>query len=407
MAQYAAHAGEGMNMPRLLQSLLPGNLLSGRMASLIQKEFRQIRRDRRLALSMIVPPTLQILLFGFVLNSTVTNLSLGMLDQSRTPESRELVASLTESRAFRLSRTYLSLQEMTDAISRGEVKGGVVIPYDFSRNLQRGTTASVQFLLNAMDANTATIAQAYAEGVLAAYNAKLPGLGLHASVRQLAAPVMSRRGQVSVSPAFLYNPGLVSSWFTVTGIFGLLCILNGSLVSAAAMVKERERGTLEQLLMSPATTSKIIVSKIVPLFALLCLMALMAMALMRLVFQVPFHGSFLLVFAGAALCLLSGIGIGTVIATFTNSAEQAQLTSFFVNPPLATLSGALTPVEAMPHWLQPVTRFNPIYHFGVISRAVLLKGTGFETLWPNFLALSLFTLVLISLSVWRFRKQLG
>ncbi|HSU30466.1 MAG TPA: ABC transporter permease [Bryobacteraceae bacterium] len=394
-------------MSKLLQSLLPDGLFSGRMAALMQKEFRQIRRDRRLALSMIIPPTLQILLFGFVLSSTVTNLKLGVVDQNRTPESRELVAALTESRAFRLSATYLSLQDLTGALSRGEVKGGVVIPYDFARKLQRGTTADVQFLLNAMDANTATIAQAYAEAVVAAYNTRLPGSGLHANVRQMSAPVISRRGRVSVTPAFLYNPGLVSSWFTVTGIFGLLCILNGSLVSAAAMVKERERGTIEQLLMSPAKTSEIIVAKIVPLFLLLCLMALMATALMRLVFHVPFHGSFLLVFTGAALCVLSGIGIGTVIATFTTSAEQAQLTSFFVNPPLATLSGALTPVEAMPHWLQPVTRFNPIYHFGVISRAVLLKGTGLETLWPNFLALLLFTVVLVSLSVWRFRKQFG
>ena len=394
-------------MATLLRSFLPGIFFSGRMAALIQKEFRQIRRDRRLALSMIIPPTLQILLFGFALNSTVTDLKLGMLDQSRTPESRELVAALTESRAFRLSHAYLSLADMTGAISRGEVKGGVVIPYDFARNLQRGTTANVQILLNAMDANTATIAQAYAEGALVAYNATLPGSGLHASVRQMGAPLLSRRGQVTVTSAFLYNPGLVSSWFTVTGVFGLLCILNGSLVSAAAMVKERERGTIEQLLMSPAGTTEVIVAKIVPLFLLLCLMALMVTAMMRLVFHVPFHGSFLLVFAGAALCVLSGIGIGTVIATFTKSAEQAQLTSFFVNPPMATLSGALTPVEAMPHWLQPVTRFNPIYHFGVISRAVLLKGSGFETLWPNFLALLLFTTALVALSVWRFRKQLG
>lgn len=394
-------------MLTLLRSMLPKTLLSGRMAALLQKEFRQIRRDRRLAMSMILPPTLQILLFGFVLNSTVSNLKLGVLDQSRTPESRELVAALTQSRAFQLSRTYLSLAGMTAAISRGEVKGGVVIPYDFARDLQRGTTANVQFMLNAMDANTATIAQAYAEGVLASYNATLPGSGLHATVRQMGAPPVSRRGRVTVSSAFLYNPGLVSSWFTVTGVFGLLCILNGSLVSAAAMVKERERGTIEQLLMSPAGTSEIIAAKILPLFLLLCLMALMATALMRLVFHVPFQGSFLLVFTGAALCVLSGIGIGTTIATFTSSAEQAQLTSFFVNPPLATLSGAFTPVEAMPAWLQPVTRLNPIYHFGVISRAVLLKGTGLETLWPNFLALLLFTVVLCSLSVWRFRKQLG
>jgi ABC-2 type transport system permease protein len=258
-----------------------------------------------------------------------------------------------------------------------------------------------------MDANTATIAQAYAQAVISAYNAKLPEQGFHATVRQMGAPVISRRGKVSVSAAYLYNPGLVSSWFTVTGIFGLLCILNGSLVSAAAMVKERERGTIEQLLMSPADTSEIIIAKLIPLFLLLCMMALLAMLLMRLVFHVPFHGSFLLVFTGAALCVLSGMGIGTVIATFTGSAEQAQLTSFFVNPPLATLSGALTPVEAMPHWLQPVSRVNPIYHFGVIARAVLLKGTGLETLWPNFLALLLFTVVLVALSVWRFRKQLG
>ncbi len=282
-----------------------------------------------------------------------------------------------------------------------------MIPYDFGRNLHRGRTANVQFLLNAMDANTATIAKAYAEGVISAYNATLPSSGLHARVSEMAAPLVSRRGRVSVTAAFLYNPGLVSSWFTVTGIFGLLCILNGSLVSAAAMVKERERGTIEQLLMSPASTSQVIVAKIVPLFLLLCLMALMVTGLMRLVFHVPFHGSFLLVFLGAALCVLSGIGIGTVIATFTSSAEQAQLTSFFVNPPLSTLSGALTPVEAMPQWLQPAAQVNPIYHFGVISRAVLLKGSGLETLWPHFLALLVFTVVLVSLSVWRFRKQLG
>jgi ABC-2 type transport system permease protein len=172
-------------------------------------------------------------------------------------------------------------------------------------------------------------------------------------------------------------------------------------------VKEREAGTIEQLLMSPAGTSEIVLAKITPLFLLLCMMALLAIALMRVVFHVPFHGSFLLVFGGTALCLLSGIGIGTFIATFTHSAEQAQLTSFFVNPPMSSLSGALTPIEAMPHWMQPLAKFNPIYHFGVIARASMLKGSGVETLWPNFLALLAFTVILVSLSVLRFRKQLG
>jgi ABC-2 type transport system permease protein len=184
-------------------------------------------------------------------------------------------------------------------------------------------------------------------------------------------------------------------------------ILNGSLVASTALIKEREAGTVEQLLMTPAGTTEIIIAKIAPLFLLLMCMVLLAMVLMRVAFAVPFRGNLLIVFGGAALCILCGIGIGTFIATFTKSAQQAQLMSFFVNPPLATLSGALTPVEAMPHWLQPITVLNPIRHFGIITRATLMKEAGLDTLWPNFLALTMFTLVLVTLSVRRFRKQLG
>jgi ABC-2 type transport system permease protein len=329
------------------------------------------------------------------------------MDESHTPQSREFVAALSESRSFRLSGYYFSSDRLTNDIAHSKVQAGLVIPYDYARNLQRGRPATVQFLLNAMDANTATIARNYAEGVIATYTLGLQSSGLHAAFQQIGASDVSRRGQVDLQPSFLYNPGLVTSWFTVTGILGLLCILNGSLVASATMVKEREAGTIEQLLMSPAGTSEIIIAKIAPLFFLLCLMALLALTLMRVVFHVPFHGSFLLVASGAALCLLSGIGMGTFIATFTKSAEQAQLCAFFVNPPMSSLSGALTPMEAMPHWMQPLTQFNPIYHFGVIARASMLKGSGIEALWPHFLALLAFTVVLVSLSVWRFRKQLG
>ncbi|MFZ0595159.1 MAG: ABC transporter permease, partial [Bryobacteraceae bacterium] len=300
-------------------------MMNHRVGALIQKEFNQIRRDRRVAMSLVLPPVLQLLLFGFVLNSKVENLRLGVIDESRTPESRELIAALSESRSFRLYGYYLSSARLSEAISHGKVQAGLVIPYDYARDLERGRPATVQFLLNAMDANTATIARNYAEGVIATYTVGLRNSGLHAAFQQIAAPDLIRRGQVDFQPSFLYNPGLVTSWFTVTGILGLLCILNGSLVAAATMVKEREAGTIEQLLMSPASTSEIIIAKIAPLFFLLCLMALLAITLMRLVFDVPFHGSFLLVACGAALCLLSGIGIGTFIATFTKSAEQAQL----------------------------------------------------------------------------------
>jgi ABC-2 type transport system permease protein len=382
-------------------------LLGDRMRALIRKEFRQILRDKRLAMSLILPPTLQLLLFGFALNATVSNLRLGVVDDSRTPESRELIANMTESKSFENAGTYFSVDEMSKKIASGKLDGGLVIPYDYARDLQRGVPVTVQFLLNAMNSNTATIGQGYALGVIASYNQILAGDRLHAQFRQIASPDVSHRGMVELTPAYLFNPGLVSTWFTVTGILGVLLILNGSLISAAAIVKEREAGTLEQLLMSPASTTQIIVAKLFPLFALLCMMGLGAIVLMRVVFGIPFRGNVVLVMTAAALCLLCGIGIGTFIATFTKSARQAQLTLFFVNPPLTSLSGAFTPIEAMPKWLQPLAQFNPIQHFGVISRGAMLKGSGIATLWPNFLVLLAFTVVLVSLSIWRFRKQLS
>ena len=381
-------------------------LFNYRLLALIKKEFNQIRRDRRLAISLILPPVVQLTLFGFALSAAVTNVRLGVVDDSGSPESRELIATLTESKSFRLAGYYFSVNELGDAVSRGSVDAGIVVPYDYAKDLARDRPTTVQFLLNAMNANTATISRAYAEGVIQSYNSGLRSR-MHSRVVTVAGMDLARRGQVQLQPAFLYNPGLVDSWFIVTGVFGLLLILNSSLVSSAAMVREREAGTIEQLLMSPASTSEIIIAKIAPLFFLLCMMMLVAIAVLKLAFGVPFQGNVLFLLFGGALCILSGISIGTVIATFSKSAQQAQLTSFFVNPPLSSLSGALNPVEAMPKWLQPLTVLNPIHHFATIVRGSTLKGSGFMDLWPNFLGLLIFTVILVSLSVWRFRKQLS
>jgi len=378
----------------------------------MRKEFNQIKRDRRLAFSLILAPTLQLLLFGFALSAKVTNLRLGVVDDSKTPESRELIATMSESKSFRLAGYYFSTRDLGDAINRNELDAGLVIPYDFARDLWRGRGTTAQVLLNATNANTAAIGQGYIEGIIQAYNLTLLTEGIRvdfqrADFREIDASRIGRRGQALLQPAFLYNPGLIDSWFAVTGVFGLLLILNSSLVASGAMVKEREAGTIEQLLMSPASTTEIIVAKIAPLFVLLCLMAVLVIVIIKFAFRVPFHGSLALVLAAAALCVLSGISIGAVIATLSKSAQQALLTSFFVNPPLATLSGAFNPVEAMPRWLQPLTIINPIHHFATIARANLLKGSGLADLWPNFLGLFVITLVLFSLSVWRFRKQLS
>ena len=378
--------------------------LSGsRVSALFRKELNQIRRDRRLALSLIVPPVLQLTLFGFALSARVENVPLGVVDESRSKESRDLIAALTESKSFQSAGSFFSVEQLSKEISNGSLIAGVVIPADFARDLQRGRPTTVQFLLNATNSNSAAISQGYAEAVIQNYNAQLRLEGFRTAVNVST----NRTGQASLHPAFLFNPGLQDSWFITTGVLGLLLILNSSIVASGAMVKEREAGTIEQLLMSPAGTAEIIVAKIAPLFLLLSVMMFIAIVLIKTVFGVPFHGGLLPVIGGGALCVLTGIGIGTAIATFSKSAQQALLTGFFINPPLVSLSGALNPVEAMPKWLQPLTIINPIHHFATIARGSMLKGSGLDALWPNFLGLSIITIVLLSLSVWRFRKQLS
>src|SRR5262249_54769289 len=264
-----------------------------RLGTLFRKELNQIRRDRRLALSLVVPPVLQLTLFGFALSARVENVQPGILDERQSKESRDRIAVLTESKSFQSAGYFFSVDELSTAISNGSLLAGVVIPHDFARDLYRGRTTTVQFLLNATNANSAAISQGYAEAVIQNYNVRLESEGIQPTFRRTSDIEPSRRGQPSLHPAFLYNPGLKDSWFITTGVLGLLLILNSSIVASGAMVKEREAGTIEQLLMSPAGTTEIIVAKIAPLFLLLSVMMFMAIVLIKTVFGVPFHGGVL------------------------------------------------------------------------------------------------------------------
>ena len=365
-----------------------------RFFALLMKEFRQMRRDKRIVFIAIAAPFVELLIFGYALSATVTNLPLGVLDESRTPESRALVSALSESESFRLAGYYASPAALDRALSLGQLDAGVTIPTRYARDVAEGRTATVQFVLNATNANIASIAQGYAGSIIQAYNAQLAGAN-------------SRAGPIVLVPVYFDNPGLVGSWFMVTGVLGMLFLLNGSMLSTTMMSKERSAGTIEQLLMSPAATSEIIVAKIIPLFTLFSTMGLVSLLAIRFIFGVPFHGSLIIVAAGATLCMLSGIALGMFISTVAKTALQAQLTVFFLNPPLASLSGAFTPIEAMPKWLQPLTNFNPLAHFAIITRSALIEASGIDALWRDFAALFAFTALLLTLSVFRYRKQLA
>lgn len=374
-------------------------LLNTRLWALIGKELNQIKRSKQLVLSLIIPPTLQMILFGFALNPTMSHLKLGVVDECRTSESRELVGALSANDAFDLQGYYATPNEMSQALVEGRLDAGLVIPVKFAEQFVRRETTEVQMLFNGLNTNTGTIAQGYAARIIAEYN-----LRKAASLRVSHAEAPSL---ITPRVALLYNSGLISSWFIVTGVFGVLLILSSSVISASTLTKEKAMGTVEQLLMTPASTTEIIIAKIAPLFSLLMLTVCLELLVMVLVFGIPIRGNLALVFLASALCVLCGIGLGTFIATFTRNATQAQLLSIFFNPPIAMLSGAMTPIEAMPNWIQPVTYLNPVRYFSIIVRSLLFKNTPPSALYIHFLALLAFATILVSLSVGRFRKQLS
>lgn len=393
-------------------------VLNLRLWALFVKEFHQIRRNRRLVILLIIPPTLNIVLFGLALNPTFENLRLGVADDSRTPESRELISAFQEGLVFKVQGYYASASQLGDAISRGDLDAGIVIRKDFAEMRARRQTAEVQLIVDAVNANTATIAGGYAARIIAQLNQRIASsqplrrqpvsdiTNADALVLSTDEPV-ARPATVTPHLTLLYNPGLKSAWFITTGMIGLLLVLQGSVVSSASLVREKEIGTIEQLLMTPASGSEIIVAKVLPIFLLLALDIGLALFVARVAFAVPMRGSMWLFFLAASLCVVCGIGLGMMIATFTRTQQQAQLMSFFTNPPLAILSGATTPIEAMPAWLQPITAINPVKHFAIISRSILLKGSGIDVLYPQLLALAVIAFVMISVSAWHFRKQLG
>lgn len=369
-----------------------------RVWALVVKEIGHIKRDRRLISMLVIPPTVQLIVFGLALNPEVTGLRLGVLDESRTGASRDLVSAFVESRSFRVTGYHSSPEELGRELSSGNLDAGLVIPPDFARSRERRETAEVQLLLDAVNSNTAGIAAGYGERIIASFNERAAPEGARGEGAQAGA---------EARVALLYNPGLKTSWFMLTGTLGILLVLNGSLVAAGSMVKEKELGTVEQLLMTPAAAWEIITAKMSPIFLLLSADVWLALGVGWLVFDVPVRGSLLLLYSAGALCVLAGIGMGTCLATFSQSQQQAQLLSFFINPPVAMLSGATTPLEAMPEWMQAITYVNPVRHFATVSRGIMLKGAGVETLYPNLLALLAFAILLIAVSAWRFRKQLG
>jgi ABC-2 type transport system permease protein len=368
-----------------------------RYVALTLKEIQQLRRNRGLLVQLLIPPTVVLIIFGFALNPEVRDLRMGIVDQSFTPESRAFVNSLTQNLSFDVTHQFLRASDAEAAMNNMKIDMFIVLPPDFASNLLRQHPSDVQVVLDAVDANTANIAQGYLQqGMMRALTQYNSWNGLDPT---------TPTGAVRVSATVLYNPGLVTPWFYVTGIMSILIFINGSLVASALAVKEKETGTIEQLLMTPAQTAEMLLAKTTPVFVLLMIVLLLALAVSMLVFGLPFRGSFLLFLISGMFASLAGIGIGVTLATVSSSQQQAQLLTFFVNPPLTLISGASSPIENMPQFFQKLSYFDPLRYLVTIIRGVTIKNAPFSALWPNLAALAAFSIILFAISAWRFRKQ--
>jgi len=378
-----------------------------RYFALTVKEALQFKRNRVLLIQLMLPPTIVLIIFGYALNPRVRNLHVGVVDESFTTESRSFIDSLGENVNFDMTHQYGRVQDAENALKSLDLDLFIVIPVDFSRSLSRGQGAEVQVVIDAVDANTAQIAQGYLEMALQEYNsenAAVPVVRRQIRLARAGHPAPPP-GFPEVQPAYLYNPGLVTSWHYVTGVMSIIMFINSSLVASALAVKEKEIGTIEQLLMTPAQTGEMLLAKTSPVFVLMMVVLFVSLGVGMLVFGMPIRGQLWLFAASGALAALAGIGIGVMVATVSKSQQQAQLLTFFVNPPLTLLSGATSPLENMPAIFQKLSYLDPLRYMVMIVRGVTLKNAPWNALWPNLVALVVFAILLFSISAWRFRKQ--
>jgi ABC-2 type transport system permease protein len=362
-----------------------------RLRELVRKELRQMLRDPRSKRLIFVAPVVQLLLFGYAVNTDVRNAPTIVMDHDRTAESRGLLDAFVASGYFRIVHRATRAAEIVVALDRGEALLGLEIPRGFAADLAAGRQAKVQLLMDGTSSNTANVAQGYANQIIRSF-----GEANRGTVEPSAG--IDFRGRA------WYNPNLVSRVYNVPGVIATIVMLMGLLLTSLAVVREREIGTLEQLMVSPLSPAELILGKTLPvvLIAFIQLTTITTVAILW--FDVPLRGSFLLLIVAALFYILSGLGIGLFMSTVSNTQQEAFMTMFFFLMPAIILSGFMFPVENMPVVFQWVSALNPIRHFLVVVRGIFLKGAGFDVLWPQIVTLAVMGATILFLAASRFRK---
>src|SRR4030066_773256 len=372
-----------------------------RVRFLFVKELIQVLRDKRMRITLIFPPIFQLIVFGYAANLDVKHINTAVRDLDQTVESRELLNRFGSSKYFDIISYPQTPKEIETLIKKGDVILSIEIPSDFSRKLKKGDTATVQIILDGTESNTAMIALGYVGRILSEYSTAIM---IKRSNRE--GMVDFEEAGVELEHRIWFNPNAESRLFYVPGVIASIAFLLPIILTAQAIVREREIGTLEQIMVTPIRSWELMVGKTLP-FALIGFLDIIMISVVGVLwFEVPLRGNPLVLLLGAVLFLMSSVAIGLFISTICATQQQAQISTFFFGMPAFILSGFAFPIENMPEWIQYLTYANPLRYFLVIIRGVFLKAIGLDILWPQMLALGILGAFMILLSSVRFQKRL-
>ena len=368
-----------------------------RIRELVRKEFIQLFRDKKNRPLLVIAPLLQLIIFGYVVTTDVRDVRVGIADRSHSPESRRMIDAIDGNRTFRITNYSESPDGLEQLLLQKKIDLAFTIPPDFAAKIRKGETSKVQIIADGSMSNMAAVRISYTMTLLEQFN--------HQLIRELY-PMRLDYGEIDGRIRTWYNPNLESRYFYVPGIVAFIVMLLSLLLTSMAIVREKESGTMEQLIVTPLRPSELILGKTIPFIIISQAQMIMVIIFGILWFRIPMAGSVFLLMVAACIFLLSTLGIGLFISTISRTQQQAMMTNFFFILPFFMLSGFIFPVSNMPVVVQWFTYLNPLMHFLIIIRGVFLKGTGLGVLWPQFLWLALLGGSVFAGAVSRFKKRM-
>ncbi len=377
-----------------------------RLRAIIKKEFRQVLRNPQTRAMLFIPPLLQLLIFGYAVNMDVNRAKIAWMDEDRSAHSRELLSRFEGSGLFDILATPTSPAEMQDLLDRSQVDGVVRLLPGFAKEIERGHPTEVQILLDGTNSNSAQLVSGYAGQVIGRFTSDLMSQAQREKLVSAGTPVNAAIPRIVAEPRVWFNPDLKSRNYFVPGVIVNIIMLVTLSLTALALVREKEIGTMEQLMVTPIRPVELILGKTLPFVLIGFWDMLLVMAAALVVFHVPFKGNFLLLSLGSFLFILTNLGAGLFISTISKTQQQANMATFLIFQPFMMLSGFSFPIRSMPTPIQYFTYLNPMRYFLEVVRGIYLKGSGMDVLWPNYVALAVFGVTILSISVSRFHKTL-